>query len=309
MKAIGKYLLIIFCLSLAAGVAAQDKRLTFMEKLRIQEEEERAELEHMVETASDLEYSAYSERRLLNSFDGADMKTASVIIGISTADKKDAQPSAASSKKSVGVIKLERILELSKNSQASPASSQPISINNAHKESTFEGKSGEQFEQVKVSLNSATAMMLIKNSAISDILVAGDNPQRNTFTTVNTDNGRFYPTSAPKKYDDVFLKKGYFDELIESFEKKDRLIVFVGLKGEPQDSSYISSDSQRQGHDKVDAFLSGLDASQYKLVDKGPYFFVVETDKNTAETLFNDDRVRTVNDSLLYSSRVKIDIN
>ena len=88
-----------------------------------------------------------------------------------------------------------------------------------------------------------------------------------------------------------------------------RLDVFVGLAGQPKDLGYMSAESSKTGAELVESYLSEPSAENFNVVRKGLYYFVINTDKATAKKLFDDERVRVVNDTQLYSSRIKISIN
>lgn len=286
-------------------VYAQGNRITFTEKLRIQEDVKRSNLVKAVDTLPDDEYRSHLKERILRSCAESKKCSLSVIVDVSKNENGLVEKFTPGS--SAGAQRLKSIFyENNKNEQYNEKiKSDFFSIKG--KQWTFSNKNKDrQYEKVDIDLSSEYLSLLLSSPYVKDIKLFESS--ENSFFTVNNENGRFYPNqNFHVEYSDDFLKKGYFDELMVSYEATDTLKVFVKLKGEPEVLGLVKPEVRMQGIDLVEAYISELSID--KVVEKGSFYFVFEANRERAIELFKDDRVKILNDYSLYSSKIKIDIN
>lgn len=284
-------------------VFSSDERISFTEKLRVMEESKREARLNIVNTSSDSDYRRYLAEQLQANMKLEETIQASVIVDVT--GMGNAGLLAKTSTPSLGVSKLESIFSsLTTKNKTNEATPSPTLKVSKTQWAFSNSDNSKNFEQVGISLNQSAANLLVNHPDVKDISFSIQRSAGNNFSAINTDKARFIPPIEPTIYDSEFLKQGYYSELLDGFNEKDSLLIYVRLKGEPVDWQDRTPESDRKGLDLVSSILSEIEANQYKLKRKRPYSFLIETNKDVVQRLFEDPRVQILTDHIFNESRI-----
>jgi hypothetical protein len=278
MELVKRISLCLVAVMISSSVIAQEKRVNFQQKLMLQEQEERKELELMIESLSDEEYRSYLNSQLSQAMKAAGMNKATIIVDVT--DMQSATTALkGSSEISLGAMKLKSLMAQAPLAKSNRADVPNAGMNIANKQWEFSNKAGsQQFEQLNVELGGVALETLLNSTGVKDIFITTGSQYGTKYSAINTELGRFYPPVVAKTYDDVFLRKGYLDDLLAVLEQEKVLRINVILKGDPK-TDFLSDEDYFKGEQLTEEVLSDLNPDDYEIRSKNPYGFVIVAGK------------------------------
>lgn len=283
-------------LMIGFSAAAQDKKLSFYEKLQVQERLERQNLEKMIESVSDQEYQSYLNDQLSKTMKTSGNSKATVIVDVT--DMQSAKTALKQSEAvSLGAMKLKSIMAQARVSKSYGTGALNMKMTIVNKQWEFSNKTKtQQFEQVNVELGGGAISMLLRSADVKDIFVVADTGFGTEFSAINTELGRFYPPVTAKVYDKDFLREGYLKELMTTLGNQDTASMSVTLKGYPE-VGFLSDQDYERGYQIVDEVLSSLVIGEYELLSKSAFGFSLEAGADVVDQLREDDRVDMISEN------------
>jgi len=291
---------ISFCcigIAMSFGVIAEEQRVNFEERLRLQEKQERQELDKMIESVSDDEYRSYLNTQLSKAMKSSGTNTATVIVDIT--DMQSSQTALKrSSEISLGAMKLKSLMAKAPSAKSNSDDSLSTDMTITNKEWEFSNEAGsQQFEQLNIELGGGAVETLLRSTDIKDIFITTGSQYGTKYSAINTELGRFYPPVVAKEYDQDFLRKGYLNDLLVVLETSETVLISVTLNGYPE-TSFLSDQDYVRGYQLTDEVLSTLNPDDYTLLSKSAFGFTIEASKVAVEQLSKDDRTDFISEEV-----------
>jgi len=304
MELIKRISLCLIAVMISVSAIAQEKRINFQQKLMLQEQEERKQLEQMIESLSDEEYQSYLNDQLSQAMKTSGINKATVIV-----DVTDMQSSTTALKRSseisLGAMKLKSLMTQAPLVKSTNADAPNMDMTITNKQWAFSNKAGSrQFEQVNVELGGGAIGTLLNSSDVKDIFITTGSQYGTKYSAINTELGRFYPPLVAKVYDDEFLRKGYLEDILTVLEKKKVMRINVTLNGYPkekflsQEGYFLSDKEYAEGKLLTDEVLSDLDPRDYEVRSKNPFGFSIVAGKEVVNQLSKDNRVDMISEPI-----------
>jgi hypothetical protein len=289
-----RFLCLAFGLFLSAYSFAKDEQMrsTFFTKLEAQEKQEHNELINFIQTSNEVEYAVFLNERLEKKFkDIAKPLMVYLVVDVTaemSQQKKGMLQDFFSSTSEPGELGPKKVKELLDTFRSSDTNVQGLVMKDHYRSQNRV----RHFQRIEVMLDESSAKLLVGQKDIIDVYVPNVDSQGNEFVTTHTPTGRIIPRRSQRIYDDSFLAKGLYKELMIKFAESNVLAVEVSFK-KPEGYEY-SKEWHDQMAAEIDVLLKEWGGYKYELIEKSYNYVVLRTTKKHVQTISRDQRVRLI---------------
>jgi len=288
-----KFNLVIFALLACwgLGVYANEEadKMSFFDKLRVQEEQEYLALQNDIITMSDADYKAMLTRRMEGSFtESASTQKLAIVVNVSEQMNQGFLQKLLGSQPEPKMMAINSVQKMLSKQGLSKASQLILKREASSDDGTL------HFQKVEGVFTQSEYELLLANPDVTDIVSVKSGDTSSTMETFYVPKGRIIPSPVAKTYDDDFIDEGLYQEVMSRLDQRESVGISIGFHQPPEFYENYTPEKEAVQLTVVEEFLADLEHLNIEVHDKRTFGLSVTVDREAAKAIYEDSRVNYI---------------